>query len=110
MNEMNVQPIVLGDELRQGVQFRLALAPIVIFRPIVRELLGRRELHALRCIRYRLLVGPLGRRDAPAEIGEVLFGSVEVEGADCVGGSEGAHWTGGSPGRFCGRTMIGMSL
>ena len=29
VNEMNVEPIDLGHELRQGVQFRLALAPIV---------------------------------------------------------------------------------
>ncbi len=48
MDEMNVEPIDLGDELRQGVQPRLALAPVVICRPIVRELLSRRELHALR--------------------------------------------------------------
>jgi hypothetical protein len=34
---MNVQPIDLGDELRQGVQFRLDLAPIVIRRPIARK-------------------------------------------------------------------------
>ena len=51
VNEMNVQPIDLGHELRQGVQSRLALAPIVIRRPIARELLHRRELHALRFIR-----------------------------------------------------------
>ena len=48
VNEVNVQPIDLGDELRQGVQFRLALAPVVFRRPIARELLNRRELHALR--------------------------------------------------------------
>ena len=50
VNEMNVEPIDLGHELRQGVQFRLALAPIVICRPIAREFLHRRELHALRLI------------------------------------------------------------
>ena len=48
VNEVNVQPIDLGDELRQGVQPRLALAPVVFRRPIARELLNRRELHALR--------------------------------------------------------------
>ena len=48
VNEMNVQSIDLGDELRQGVQFRLALAPVVVCRPIAREFLNRRELHALR--------------------------------------------------------------
>ena len=47
VNEMNVQPIDLDDELRERVQFRLALAPIVIHPPIAREVLNRRELHAL---------------------------------------------------------------
>ena len=53
VNEMNVEPIDLGDEMRQGIQFRLALAPIVIRRPIAREFLHRRELHALRMHRRR---------------------------------------------------------
>jgi hypothetical protein len=48
VNEMNVQAIDFGLELRQGVQFRLALSPVVICRPITREVLDRRELHALR--------------------------------------------------------------
>src|SRR6516164_1205986 len=33
VNEMNVQPVDLGDELREGIQFCLALAPIVICPP-----------------------------------------------------------------------------
>jgi hypothetical protein len=32
VDEMNVEPIDPGDELRQGVQFSLALAPVVICR------------------------------------------------------------------------------
>jgi hypothetical protein len=46
-NEVNVQPINLGDELRQGVHFCFDLAPVVICGPITRESLHRRELHAL---------------------------------------------------------------
>ena len=48
VNEVNVQSIDLGDELRQGVQSRLDLAPVVFRPPIARECLNRRELHALR--------------------------------------------------------------
>ena len=48
MNEMNVEPIDLGDEVRHGIDLRLALVPIVLARPILRELLHRRQLHALR--------------------------------------------------------------
>ena len=35
--------------------FASTLAPVVICRPIVRELLHRRELHALRCVCDRFL-------------------------------------------------------
>ena len=47
VNEVNVQPVDLRDELRQGVQFRLDLAPVLLRRPIVRERLDRREMHSL---------------------------------------------------------------
>ena len=39
---MNVQSIDLGDELRQGVQFCLDLAPVILCRPIARQRLNRR--------------------------------------------------------------------
>ncbi len=76
VNEMNVESIDLGHELRQGVQLRLALAPVVVCRPIARELLNRRELHALRCIRDRFPFGPLGRVDAPAQFGKFRFRNI----------------------------------
>src|SRR5262252_9824159 len=43
VNEMNVEAVDLGDELRQGVQFLLAFAPIVICCPVTREVLNHRE-------------------------------------------------------------------
>ena len=79
VNEMNVQSIDLGDELRQGVQFRLELAPVVICRPIARERLNRRELHALRCIRDRFSFRPLCRVDAPAQFGEFRFRNIHMK-------------------------------
>ncbi len=62
VNEMNVEPVDLGDEVRHGVDLRLALAPIVLVRPILRELLHRRELHALGCVGHLFAFRPLGRR------------------------------------------------
>jgi hypothetical protein len=59
VNEMNVQPIDLGDELWQGVQFRLALAPIVVCAPIPGKFPNCRQRHALRFIRDRLRSGHL---------------------------------------------------
>ena len=69
-----------------GKAFSLAshFAPVVIRPPIARELLNRRELHALRFIRDRFPVRPPGRGDAPAKIDERVFRNVDVEGADGV--------------------------
>ena len=66
VNEVNVQPIDLSHEMRQGLQFRLDLAPVVFRAPILRECLHGRELHALRRIRYRFPFGPLRCVNAPA--------------------------------------------
>src|SRR5215813_4919264 len=83
VDEMNVEPVDLGNELRQGVQFRLDLAPVVLCRPIAREFLRRRELYALRLIRDVFPLRPLRRDDAPAEVVERLLWDVDAEGADC---------------------------
>ena len=77
VKEMDVEPVDLGDELRQGIEPRLALAPVVIRRPMTREFLHRRERHALGLILDRLAVRPLGRRDAPAEINKRLLRNVD---------------------------------
>ena len=37
MDEMDFQPVDLGDELRQGVQRRFAFAPIVAGPPVARS-------------------------------------------------------------------------
>ena len=81
---MNVEPVDLGDELRQGVEPRLDFPPVVVRRPIAGEFLHGRELHALRLISDGLLVRPACRRDAPAEVGERLVGRGELEGAERV--------------------------
>ena len=82
VNEVDVEPIDRGDELRQGVQPRLHLSPVVIGRPIVRELLHGRELDALRRISDRLPLGPLGRDDPPTEVNECLFWNLDVKRSD----------------------------
>jgi hypothetical protein len=84
VDEMNLQPVDLGHKLRQSVQLRLDLAPVVICRPIARDLLYRRKLHALRFIRDSFPVGPAGRCQAPAQINEGLFRNFHLEGADGV--------------------------
>ena len=72
VNEVNVEPVDLGQELRQGVQLRLHLAPIVIGCPIARELLNHRQRHALRVIRDRFPLRPARHRQALAQLVEIL--------------------------------------
>src|SRR6266480_2194847 len=84
VNEMDVQPVDIRDELRIAIELRLDLAPIVFRRPIAGELLHRRERHALREIGNGLFFGPPRRFDPLAEIREVLVRGVKLEGADGV--------------------------
>jgi hypothetical protein len=65
----------------RGVQFLLALAPVVICRPVARQRLQRRQLHALRTVVDGLLFGPAGRENPSAEFVQILFRNVDVEGA-----------------------------
>ena len=82
VDEVDVQPVDLGDELRQGLELRLELAPVVLGRPVARERLHRRQLHALRPIIDGLLARASasrrgaggGRRGPPADL--------DAEGAD----------------------------
>jgi hypothetical protein len=66
VNEMDIQPIDLGDELGERVQSFLAFASIVFRAPIAGERLSRRELHALGCICDRFHFRPPCVVDAPA--------------------------------------------
>src|SRR5947199_4206411 len=50
MDEVDVHAVDLGREPGQGVERRLGLAPVVVGLPVARELLNRRQLHALRPI------------------------------------------------------------
>jgi len=82
VDEMNVQSVDLGDELRIGIQLRLDLAPVVVGRPITGERLDGGELNALRVIRDRFPLGPTGRVDAPAQLGKVRFRKIHSKWAD----------------------------
>ena len=85
VDEMNIQPVDLGDEVRQRAQSRLARTPVVFRSPIARELLNRRELHALRCICDRFPLGPLRRLDAPEHVGEFCFRKTDMKRTNCGG-------------------------
>ena len=78
VNEMNARPSILSDKIRQGAQSRFALVPVVLGRPIAREFLNRRELHASRLIRDRFPFRKPCRVDAPAQFGEIRFRKVDA--------------------------------
>ena len=80
VNEVNVNPVDISHEMRQGLEPLLELAPVVLGPPIAGEGLNRRELHALGGIRFP--VGPPRRVDAAAQVGELLLRDVDGEGPD----------------------------
>jgi hypothetical protein len=92
MEEVNLLPVDLGLELRQRVQLGLELAPVVIRRPIARERLDRRPLHALRAIVDQLPRGQPHRGDATTKFLQGLVRNLDVERVNFGGGLGGdAH-------------------
>src|ERR671922_1822999 len=77
-------PSISGDEMWQGVQSRLDLAPIVFCCPIARECLDRRELYALRLIGDGFSFRPSRRIDAPAQIGKLRFRDIDMKGTNRI--------------------------
>ena len=82
VDEVDVQPVDLGDELRQGVQSRLTGAPVVVGRPVAREVLHDRQGHALRVVLDRLLVREARAGEASPQVLELRRGDVDRERAD----------------------------
>ena len=82
VDEVDVDPVDPGRELRVGVQLRLGLPPVVAGGPVADQFLEQRERRTLRSIGDRLLVGPAGRGETPLQVGEVGRGHVDAEWAD----------------------------
>ena len=77
---MDVDAVNRGDELRQAVELRLQLPPVVAGALVTDELLKLVERRALRLIGNRLAIRPARRQDSPTEIGELLVRDVDAEG------------------------------
>ena len=96
MDEVDVEPIDLGDEVRQRLQLRLALAPIVFRSPVLDEFLHRARVARLvlglpprgrpdpprSCVGHQFALGPARGGDAPAKFGDLLLREADGEGAD----------------------------
>src|SRR5438445_3798386 len=57
MDEVDVRAVDLGDEIRDGIDPRFTLAPVVMRPPVVQKLLNSLERYALRIIGDGFLVG-----------------------------------------------------
>jgi hypothetical protein len=85
VDEVDLDAVDLGRELRQRVESRLDPSEVVVLRPVPGELLGSSELHALGAILDELLARPPCGRDAPTEVVDLLVRDVDAEGADIRG-------------------------
>jgi hypothetical protein len=83
VDEVDVNPVDLGRELRDRIQFRLALAPVVIGCPVAGELLDHRRLHALRPIGDEIRRRPARHGDTPLKVGDFFAGHVDPEWPCC---------------------------
>lgn len=84
MQEVDVQPVDLGDELRVGVQPPFE-PPVVVAGPVPGQFAHGRELGALRLVGDGLHLRPAGREDPAAEIGQVALLEAGTERADGAG-------------------------
>lgn len=84
VDEVDLDAVDDGRVLRQGVQLRLARAPVVVGRPVAGQLLDRRQLHALGAIGDQLSGGPARGRDPAPHVVDYFFRRVEPKGADLV--------------------------
>jgi hypothetical protein len=60
--------IDLRHVLRQDIQLRFGLAPVVAAPPVLDQLLQLRQLRTLRLIGGGFLVGPPGGSNAPPQV------------------------------------------
>jgi hypothetical protein len=85
VDEVDVDSVDLGYELRQGVEPRLDLAPVIVAGPVARELLNRVQLHALRPILDEFVVWPARLAKAIAQRLEIRFGGLDRARPDASG-------------------------
>src|SRR5690242_145022 len=84
VDEVNVKSIDRGDELRQRVELRFCLSPVVLGLPVAYQFPDRRQLHALRLIPDRLAFREARRSEALAKVDEYRFWNMDPKRSDAV--------------------------
>jgi hypothetical protein len=82
VDEVNVDAVDLGHELRVGIELGLGLPPVVVRRPVMCERLERRKLDALGPISDELLGGPARGRDPFTKLNELFLRDVHPKRPD----------------------------
>ena len=82
VDEVDVEAVDLGDEMREGLQSGLALAPVVLLGPVTGECLHRRELGPCRGIVDGFLLGPARGHDSRTQVIEIRFAGLDRERPD----------------------------
>ena len=93
VDEMDLDPVDVRRELRQRIQPRLAPAPAVLGRPVARERLERRELHALRAVVDELSRRPACGLEPTAQIIELPLRNLDLERTGCCLSRDGHRGT-----------------
>jgi hypothetical protein len=79
VNKVDVEAIDVRHKLRQRVQLRFTLAPVISGTPVAYEILNRLELYALRLIADGFTIGPPRRGHALAQIDERLIRKSDID-------------------------------
>ena len=81
---VNVDAVDLGEEMVVGVELSFEASPVVALGPIGAEFPGVGEWDALAPIVDRFRISPAGTGETIAEIGDLVVGDTDGEGADGV--------------------------
>jgi hypothetical protein len=90
VDEVDLDAVDLGRELRQRVQPLFDPPEVVLARPVVGERPERRELNALGAVVDQLLARPARGLDAAPQVVDLLGGDLDLERPD-PGLDNGAH-------------------
>jgi hypothetical protein len=82
VNEMQIEPVDLGDEMGERVQLALLRAPVEAVAPVVEQLPEVFEVRPVIPAAPGDLVGPPRARDALAQVGERPLGNRDAERPD----------------------------
>ena len=82
MHKVNGKTVDLGRELREAIEQRFALAPIIVLGPIAADLLDPLQRHALAPVADRLGLQPAGVPQPGSEIIEHIVADRDAIGLD----------------------------